>query len=834
MYPINRYAGDLRFGLRQLRLNPTFTIVAVLSLALGIGANVAIFQLIDAIRMRSLPVPNPRELAYVDFMKDSRRSGWWSTRSANFTSQLWESVRQHQQAFSGMIAWSAQNFNLTAEGKARYADGLFVSGDFFNVLRVPPLIGRVFTAQDDQPGCGAPGAVIGYAFWQGEFAGDPAVTGRTVRLDGKLFPIVGVTPPGFFGVEIGHRFDVAIPTCADPMFWEQGKDRAPSRTAWWLSLMGRLKPGWTIERANAQIVALSPAIMRESLPPTYRVEDAKKFLANKLTITDGATGVSDLRREYENPLWILLATTGLVLMIACANLANLLLARASVREREIAVRQAMGASRGRLVAQLLSESLMLALFGTALGAALGVVVSRGLILFLTTPGNRMFVGLGIDWRVLFFTSGMAALTCVLFGLVPALRATRVAPAAVMRAAGRGLTAGREKFSLRRILVVAQVAMSLMLLADALLFVRSLGNLLAVDPGFRPEGIVALSVDYRAAHFPKTRILEVRRQMLEKLTARTGAIAAAQVAMTPVSGSGWDQLTWAESSTEPRVDTLFNRTGPGYFGTMGTAFVAGRDFDAHDDLSAPKVAIVNEEFARKVFHTRNPVGRTFRRQEWAGKADSVFLVVGLVRNTKYYELREDFRPIAFVPEDQDDDPGPGGTFVLRTNAPLGEFYHNAELAVAEIHPGFGVDFTVLTAQIQESLTRDRLMAVLAGAFGFLAGSLAVLGLYGVIAYMVARRKNEIGVRIALGASRGRVVGLVLREAALLLVIGLAAGTGLALWVGRVAASLFYGLTPRDPLTLTGAVVLLAAVALLASCGPARRASKLDPMDALRDE
>jgi predicted permease len=825
---------DLRFGLRQLRLNPMFTAVAVLSLALGIGANTAIFQLIDAIRLRALPVANPQELAYVDFMKDSKRSGWWSTRSANFTSAQWDSMRAHQEAFSGMMAWSAKEFNLAQEGKGRYAEGLFVNGDFFNVLRVPAVIGRTFAKEDDQLGCASPGAVISYSFWQGEFAGDPEVTNRRVRLDGRLFPVIGVTAPGFFGVEVGHRFDIAVPICSDPMFWEPGKGHLPSRTAWWLSLMGRLKPGWTIGRANAQIQTISPAIMQDSLPSSYRADDAKKYLANKLTVTPGGTGVSQLRRQYEDPLWILLGTTGLVLLIACANLANLLLARASVREREIAVRQAMGAGRGRLVRQLLSESMLLALLGATLGALLAGLLSRGLIAFLTTEGNRMFVGLGIDWRVLGFTASMAIVTCVLFGLVPALRATRVEPSSVMRASGRGLTAGREKFSLRRALVVAQVAMSLVLLAGALLFVRSLQKLLAVDPGFRPEGIVAVSVDYRAAHYPKERMTEVRRQTLEKLLVRTGAISAGQVDMTPVSGSGWDQNVWAEGSSGPKVDGMFNRAGPGYFRTMGTSFMAGRDFNEHDNLSSPKVAIVNEEFARKIFHGENPVGRSFRREESAEKPDTLFLVVGLVRNTKYYELREDFRPIAFVPEDQNDDPGPGGTFVLRTNAPLGEFYHAAQEAVAEIHPGLGIDFSVLTKQIQESLMRDRLMAALAGAFGFLAGMLAVLGLYGVIAYMVARRRNEIGVRIALGATRTQVIGLILKEAVVLLAVGLTVGAALAAWAGQGAESLVYGLKLRDPVTLGGAVALLAFVALLASYGPAWRAAHLQPMDALRDE
>jgi putative ABC transport system permease protein len=825
---------DLGFALRQLRLNPMFTAVAVLSLALGIGANTAIFQLIDAIRLRSLAVINPQELAYIDFMKDSKRMGWWSTRSANFTSAQWDSLLAHQQAFSGLVAWSAKGFNLAQGGKAHYAEGLFVNGDFFNVLGVPAAVGRMFNSDDDQPGCGSPGAVISYSFWLGQFAADPSITSRTVRLDGRPFPIIGVAAAGFFGVEIGHRFDVAVPVCSDPMFWEPGKGHIATRTGWWLSLMGRMKPGGTLERANAQIRAISPAIMEDSLPPSYRPPDAKKYLENKLTVTSGATGVSQLRRQYEDPLWILLATTGLVLLIACANLANLLLARASVRQREIAVRQALGASRGRLIAQLLSESLVLAVLGAALGAILAALLSRALVAFLTTDGNRMFIGLGTDWRVLGFTGAMAILTCVLFGLAPALRATRVEPSSVMRASGRGLTAGREKFSLRRILVVAQVAMSLVLLAGAMLFIRSLQKLVAIDAGFRPEGIVAVSVDLRAAHYPKERIVGIRREMLARLEQKTGAISGAQVDMTPVGGGGWDQNVYAETSPGQRLNSLFNRSGPGYFRTMGTSFVAGRDFDEHDNLTAPNVAIVNEEFARKIFPGQNPIGKTFRREESGDHPDTLFLVVGLIRNTKYYELREDFRPIAFVPEDQDEEPNPGGNFVLRTNAPLGQFYRAAEGAIAEFDPGIGVDFRLLTTQIKESLTRDRLMAVLAGAFGFLAGFLAVLGLYGVIAYMVARRRNEIGVRIALGASRSQVIGLVMREAVLLLAIGLTVGAGLAAWAGQAAASLVYGLKPQDPVTMGGAIALLAVVALLASYGPALRASRLEPMDSLRDE
>ena len=323
-------------------------------------------------------------------------------------------------------------------------------------------------------------------------------------------------------------------------------------------------------------------------------------------------------------------------------------------------------------------------------------------------------------------------------------------------------------------------------------------------------------------------------MREKLRQESGATSIAGIGMTPVSGSGWDQNVWADGTNDARADVLFNAAGPGYFQTMVTPFAGGRDFDEHDTLNAPKVAIINEAFAKKIFKGANPIGRAFRREESADKPDSVFQVVGLVRNTKYYELREDFKPIAFVPQGQDDNPGPEATFVVRTNMPLGQFERKAEQAIAEIHSGLSVDFKVLTTQLKESLMRDRLMATLAGAFGILAATLAVVGLYGVIAYMVARRQNEIGVRIALGASRESVIGLVLQEAILLLGIGLAVGLGFALWAGKAAASLIYGMTPRDPVTLTAAVALLAFVALAASYGPAWRASRREPMDALRDE
>jgi len=819
---------DLRYGARQLRTNPGFTAVAVLSLALGIGANSAIFQLIDAVRLRALPVHDPQSLAYLDFAPKSNRSGWFSTRSAKFTFPMWEQLHQSSEPFSDLIAWSGDRFNLSPSGEARWAEAIYVSGNFFRVLGVQPVLGRTFSAEDDQLGCGAPGVVLSSGFWEREFGGDPGALGRTLTLDGRRFPVIGVTSPSFFGVEVGRRFDVAVPLCADT---QHPRD---ARTAWWLSAMGRLKPGWTVERADVYIKTVSPSFMEATMSPTYRPEFAKNFLKNKLAVTPGGAGVSGLRRQFGDPLWLLLAATGLVLLIACANVANLLLARASVRERELAIRQAIGASRGRLITQLLSESLLLAFLGTALGVAIARVLSRTLIAFLSTERNQLFIGLGVDLRMIGFTAGVATLSCLIFGLLPAMRATRAAPVAAMRAAGRGLTSGRERFALRRFLVTAQVALSLVLLVGALLFAGSLRKLLAVDAGFRADGLVAVSTDLRAAHFSKERIRTIGRELEDRIQQASGVTAAGQVNLIPISGGGWDQNVLGDQPGAKPTESYFNQIGPGFLRAMGITLVAGRDVDDRDRVGAPKVALVNEEFAKQVFGGGNPVGRVFRVQGDAGEADRPFQVIGLVRNAKYYELREDPLPTAYWPAAQDEKPGEGPNFMARINGPARPTFDSIKTAIAAVHPGIVIEFRSMSTQVKESLALDRLMAALAGAFGVLAGVLAAIGLYGVIAYMVTRRRNEIGVRIALGASRGTVIGLVMREAGVLLVAGVVVGTGLALWATRAARTLLFGLKPNDPATFVGAIVLLVVVALVASYAPALRAARVEPMQALRED
>jgi len=820
---------DARHGLRLLLLNPGFALVAILSLALGIGANTAIFQLLDAVRLRTLPVQHPEQLATVRISPFNASGSFYSNYS-EITNPQWEQIRAQQQGFSGIFAWNPDQLNLAHGGEIRNANALWVSGEFFDVLGVKPQAGRLLNAADDRRGCSGI-AVISDGFWRREFGASPAALQKSISLEGHPFDIVGITPPEFFGVEVGRTFDVAIPLCADSILHIENP-RLDARSDWWLALMGRLKPGWTVERASAQLTAISPALFEATLPPKYHAEDAKTYLGDKLKAFPAENGFSELRSDYSNPLWMLLAIAGLVLLIACANLANLMLARASAREKEIAVRLALGASRARLIRQLLSESLLLACAGAVCGILLARILSGVLVAMISTQSQTMFLDLSTDYRVLGFTALLAVLTCILFGLAPAVRATRSSPASAMRASGRGLTAHRERFGLRRILVVTQVALSLVLLVGALLFVGSLRNLMNVDAGFRQDGILVTDLGYEALKIPKDRRIEYRHEIIAKIRSIPGVISAAHTTIIPLGGSGWRQQIHINGQAK-QVASLSSIT-PGYFSTLGTSFVAGRDFDNHDVLTGVQVAIVNEAFTKTYYNGENPIGKIFGLEGDKGQPDHLYEVVGMVRNTKYRELREDFAAVAFFPDTQDTRPGQYANIVIRADMPLSALVAAVKRNIAEMSPDIDLQFHPFKAQILDGLLRERLMATLSGFFGALAGILAVIGLYGVISYMVARRTNEIGIRMALGANGGGIVRLILREALLLLGIGLVVGTGLALAAARTASSMLFGLKPYDPATLAFAITTLALVAIAASYIPARRAAGVDPMVALREE
>ncbi|HEY6269915.1 MAG TPA: ABC transporter permease [Candidatus Acidoferrum sp.] len=824
---------DLRHALRFLRLSPGFTLVAVLTLALGIGANTAIFQLIDSIRLRTIPVKNPEELGTIRIADRNWGSGQFSSQYSQLTFPMWEQIRKRQEGFAEIAIWSDQRFNLATGGEVRKAKGIRVSGDFFHVLGIEPILGRLLGPEDDQPGCGASGVNISYAFWQRNFAGDPSVVGKRLTLDGNSFQVMGVTPPGFNGISIGDTYDVAVPICVEPILSPRN-NRLTLRHAWWLATIGRLKPGWTIARANAQMLVVTPAILQETIPPVYDAEGTKKYLQYKLGAFSASTGFSELRRDSETSLWLLLGITGLVLLIACANLANLMLARTSARERQITIRRALGASRWRMVRELLSESLLIALGGSICGLFLAFAISRMLVAFISTQQNQVFLNLGMDWRVLVFTTALAALTTVSFGLAPALRATRAEPATLLQSGSRGTTGGRERFSLRRILIVSQVGLSVVLLTGALLFVRSLRNLTTLSVGFQQTGILVTSVDFGRLKIPEERYTEYKIDLVKRVQAIPGVESAAHAMLVPFGGSTWNDNVINEGSDQDAGVAWENFLGPGYFKTVGTPLLAGRDFNERDTATSVKVAIVNQAFASKILKVSDPLGKRFRIHEAPGKPRPLYEIVGVTADNKFQDMHEEFLPFMYFPSTQEEKPSPDDQILIRSSLPITSLIGSMKETIADVNPSIDLEFMVFKTRIQNSLLQDQLMATLSGFFGFLAALLAAIGLYGVMSYMVIQRTREIGIRMAIGANRVDVLRMILREATVLTVTGLVIGAGLALGAAQAAKSLLYGLKPRDPLTLVMAVVTLSAVAALASFLPAYRASKLDPLTALRYE
>jgi putative ABC transport system permease protein len=824
---------DVRFGARLLLKNRTFAVVAILTLALGTGANAAIFQLVNSLRLRALPVAHPQEIVTVGIETNGNgRTGRFMSRRPFFSEPLWQALRKEQKAFTHLFAWGISTWNVATDGEYRPVQGLFVSGNYFTALGINPHVGRLFNDADDTAGCGAPGAVLTHDFWQSRYGSNPRAVGQSISLDGRPFEIVGVAPPKFFGTEVGRTFDVAVPLCAEPMFRGPGSGIGKA-DVWYLDIMGRLAPGWTVDRANAHLNTISAGIFESNVPTRYTAETAANYKKFKFTAKDAATGVSGVRNAYKTQLWILLGATGLVLLITCANLANLMLARATARQREIAVRLAIGASRGRIVRQMLSESLVLALLGAAVGLFVSQWLSSSLVAFLSTDTSRLFLDLTPDWRIFAFIAGLACLACLLFGLSPALQTTGANPGTAMQAGGRSQTDSRERYTVRRGLVVVQVALSLVLVVSALLFGRSLQKIVNVDPGFRSEGVLSVSVDVRRAGVDPSARAAVYAQIMDRIRAVPGVSSAAEAFITPMSGSGWNQPLVVDGK---RVEQLayFNRVGPDYLKTMQTRLIAGRTFGPDDRLGATESAIVSELFARKVLKTDNPLGRTFQFEPSPGEPAATFHVVGLMRDSKYYDLKENTEPLAFLAASQDREQGPSLDLVLRSDMPLASLTPALTRTIREVVPGSTVAYESLDTYIKNSVVTERLMATLSGFFGALAMLIATIGLYGVMSYMVMRRKVEIGIRMALGADPRKVVRMVLGESAVLLVIGVVIGTAIAMYVSKWVTSLLYELQPRDPASLVAAASALAVVSLVAAWLPARRASRLAPTLALRED
>jgi len=815
---------DVRYAARLLAKDPAFTAVAALSLALGIGANTAIFGIVNAVMLRSLPVQHPQELLQVKMGE-----------SGSFTNPIWEELRNRQDVFSGVFAWWATRFNLAAGGEVQYAEGLWASGGYFSTLGVPAAAGRMFTQADDRRGC-APVAVLSYAFWQRRYGARQDAVGQTIRLDGHPFQIIGVSAPGFSGVDVGRSFDVALPICTEPVI--RGETSAlDRRSSWWLSVIGRPKPGLAPAQVGARLKVLAPQVFEATVPPNYRSDQQAKYRQRSFDIAPAGTGTSHVRRRYGNALTTLMVVTAIVLLIACANIANLMLARAATRQREVALRLALGASRTRLIRQLITESVLLSLLGASLGLAFAWWGSALLIRFISSTNNLVVLDLGIDLRLLGFTAAAGTLTGVLSGLAPAIQATRPALNSALKEGGRGNTGGRSHFRLGRILVAAQVTLSLFLLVGAGLFVRTFLNLVHLDAGFVRENVLIVEVDTRSGNYPADQRTQLFDRLLDQARQIPAVRSASRSDLTPVSGSSWNDAIHPEGYTaKSEMDGLvwFNRVSAGYFDTLGIPLLAGRDFGRRDTTTSPGVAIVNESVARKFFPNANAVGKFYRTQKSNGEFEAPVEIIGVVKDARYTNLRDGNVGTVFVSASQELKPGRQTSLEIRTARPPAEVIPFVKAAVAAVDPRIALTFKTLATQVEESLIQERLLATLSGFFAALALLLATVGLYGVVSYMANCRRNEIGIRIALGADRPSVLWLVLREVALLIGVGLIAGAAAAAAATEFVQKMLFGIPPNDPLTFILAAALLLAVAAVAGFLPARRASRMDPILALREE
>jgi putative ABC transport system permease protein len=819
-------AGDLRYGARVLRQAPAFTLVAVCSLGLGIGANSAMFSLVDNLLLKSLPVHEPERLVLLD-------EGSW-------TNPIWEQIREREtQLFEGATAWSNVRFDLSRGGQTEFVAGLWVSGRFFEVLGVPAILGRTFTALDDRRDGGASGpvAVISHTFWRRHFGGAPDVIGRSITLDRVAFTIVGVTRPGFFGPDLGRSFDVAVPLGTQAIV-RGAESWLDKRSTWVLEIMARLKPGQTAETATSALRAIQPRIREATIPPNWSAKMLDGYLRDGLTLVPAAAGPTSLRTRYERPLLVIMAVVALVLLIACANIANLLLARAAGRQHEFSMRLALGASRLRLARQLLVESLLLACLGALAGLAFAQWSTQLIVRQLSTPRETITLDTAPDWRALAFTAAVAIGTALLFGIAPAFRAGRASAVEALKEQSRTMTGGGRV--LGSPLVVLQVALSLVLVVAAGLFVGTFTTLATRDLGFDPARILVVSVDTSRSTVAAPARAALYDRILQAVAAVPGVANAGISEITPVSGAGWNgplDLPELSHLSERERLTSFNAVTPGWFATYGTAIRAGRDFDARDRAAAPAVAIVNEAFARKFMTNSNPVGRTIRRRiELRDTAGQPVEIVGLVEDAAYRSVRDPVPPIMYVPVAQEYSrraPSSANFSVRAAGGPPALLAASIAQAVGQVDGDVSVTFRTLGAYVDGALVRERLLAILSGFFGALALLLAGIGLYGMTSYAVGRRRAEIGIRMALGAGARRVVWLVLGRVAVLVGLGVALGAALSLWASRFIGTLLYGVEARDPMTFVGAALTLGAVGALAAWLPARRAARIDPARVLRE-
>jgi predicted permease len=830
-------AADLRYALRILRRSPLFATVAIFSLALGIGANTAIFTLMDQIVLRKLPIKDPDSLVmlYQDALNMGSNMG---RRMQSYP--IYQDYQQKAESLSEVICRRLITVSLSVDNQTERVDAEMVSGNFFSMLGVGPALGRVFSSEeDDRVYQGHPVVVLSHPYWVRRFASDPGVVGKKILVNNYPMTIVGVSAAGFMGLDPATSPEIRVPILMKPVMapewsWMEASDRR-SR---WVQVFARLKPGYTVESAAPPLQGLFRQIREYemTLPAAAKWSAYSRdlFLKGQVKIEKASTGYSELRNSFSTALYVLMAMVGLVLLIACGNVANLLIARALARQKEVSVRLSLGASRGQLIRQLLVESIVLSIGGGAVGVLLSFAMTRALLAFIPAEGNPLLITPVPDARILLFTLGVTILTALVFGLVPAWRATRPDLWTTMKDTLGSIAGARgSSLFLRKSLIAVQVALSFLLLFGAALFVRSLQNLKGTETGFQGlENLVTFQLSPSLNGYDVPRAVNLYRDLLESIHAIPGVKDASFISVPLLHGTEWDNYTMVEGhqvKDGEDMQAFMNSPSPGYFRTMGIPVLEGRDFDARDVHPNSKVAIVNQHFAKHFFGDQSAIGRHVGSGGQNAKVE--IEIIGVVADTLYEGPRTGVRRQLFIPNYGNF----SNAFYIRTVTDSKTMYAAVRSAVKKLDPSLPIyELKTLQTQLDETLLTDRLIALLSAGFGLLATGLAVIGLYGVMAFVVTRRTKELGVRLALGARRRSVIWLVMKEVLMLVAIGLVIGVPSAIGLGRFVSTQLYGIQGNDPRIAMSMVLLLSLVAAVAGMIPAHRASRIDPMTALRFE
>ncbi len=831
---------DIQYSLRNLAGNPSFAIVAILSLALGIGANTAIFSLWNAVSLSSLPVNAPEQLVMLSDPDSSGVSIGSSTGERPLlTNNEFEQLRDHAQGFAGMMASqsSLDAWQIRIDGGGwEEAKGRLVSGSYFQVLSVSPLMGRTFSNEDDR--AKAPLVVVSHNFWKNRLSSRTDVLGKRITIRKAVLSIVGVAPEGFHGETSSQNPDLWAPLSAQPEVLP-GRDWLHDKTSekvMWLHVFGRLRSGVTMQQAEGSANAVFKAGLESHYGSVVSEASRREFLDQKLKLRPASAGASQFRGRFADPLQLLLAAVGMVLLISCANVANLLLARGAARRKEMELRLSLGASRSRLVRQLMTESLVLATAGGVAGLGVAYLLQRVLVRLVSEADQSFHMSFSLDPRVLGFTVASTLIAAIVFGLLPAWLGTAANPGAGLKGEGRSSTSSSSQLRWGRMLVAGQLALSLPLLVGAGLLVRTLYNLQHVDLGYAGERLLVLRVDAQTGGYQQARRPQLFDKLAEqiRLVPRVQAVSYSENGLFSGSDSG-DEIEVEGYKRKGKNDqgSRWDQVGPGYFSTVGVPLIAGREINETDQETSLKVCVINEAFAKLFFEGRNPLGMHITTI--FGDTKTTHEVVGITRNIRTHRIRGEVDPRYFVPLKQPLGDAPQIVFTIRTTGDPDQVLSSARQAINRIDGTLPITQAgSLELRLSQRMAQDRILARLAAAFGLMALALAAVGLYGVLSYGVERRRAEIGIRMALGAEPGRVIGMILRETSWLVVGGLVVGSGLAVAASRLITSQLFGLAPHDPLTLSLAVTVLLLVTFGAAYLPARRAARLDPAIALRQD